>query len=331
MGIRLPGFQANSVGIKAPRPPAPYNGSFEDYLLKLKELPNQPSYNDPEIQRWLTMNNGLPISIARTYGLLQNVAPKIYAPNQYDMAGIEARAKGAGASAEQDYYANNPLPQLQAYLVNGGTAPTHVQAEIPNRVAPRENPIASAIAGIAGLIAPRFAGELNSAPLEASRAVANQQTEDAFRRYGLQQAQNEQNYQDALRQYQSDQSAMYHNAQAQALADQYNTGQKIARLNQLAPLAGIIAQSDVTQNETPALSEQTQEALRQATLFGLNRDSVNAQVNALETLAKLQSSIAGQLIPEQNKRFSVLGDLLLRNELRKAQNDRAQQIGRAHV
>lgn len=74
---------------------------------------------------------------------------------------------------------NRPQP------VNGGAYPIRQFPDVPNRPAPGSDTLSSVLAGIAGLISPSAAGELNAAPLHAAISVANQQYEDRLRQHQM--------------------------------------------------------------------------------------------------------------------------------------------------
>ena len=158
-------------------------------------------------------------------------AAETHAPNPNDALIADAQAKIAAANTLRHAYDSYPTTQFTPY-----TPPPAVQrqnAEMPNRVAPRTDPVAGLGALLASFIDPVHAGQFGAAPLQASQAVADRDTKDALARFQYEQELNNQRYNDAnqmrSQQMQIDQNNL---AGSDKAANQNALSQFNAQLNQ---------------------------------------------------------------------------------------------------
>jgi hypothetical protein len=138
-------------------------------------------------------------------------------PGSLDLAQAQNAGSLAGLQAQAAALAKVPLPAFTPYTP--APYPTPQFAPIPERQAPQSPPPAvSALAAIASLFAGPYAGQISASPLEASKALADQQYRDAYQRYEAQEAQKDELNRYALAAYQNNQGVDLQNLAGQRSA-----------------------------------------------------------------------------------------------------------------
>ncbi len=164
--------------------PGPMSGDKRDsYLNQATPLAQVLMQNAPQVPQQQPQVDLSPLQqiLAGAQHAAANFLPY---PVQMDQANTAASL--AGAQARQ-----NAMPQVPAYQpFTPGALPTPQFAPVPERQAPATpSPWITGLAALAGAIAPRYAGQMGAAPLQAAQGVADQNFQDAWRAYQAREAQ----------------------------------------------------------------------------------------------------------------------------------------------
>ena len=168
---------------------------------------------------------------------LNTAAGAAMPPNPTAQAELQAHANAAGAQKILDLYNTIPSPTFTPYAP--APLPTHTQAEIPERNDSHPNTLALGITALAGLLSPQHAGAIASVPYQVADQQDNKDYADDLQKYGMQQKQNDINYNDALAQ-----------SNQKASTDQINRAGQADLASQIRALIALKAQpsADVASN-----------------------------------------------------------------------------------
>lgn len=120
------------------------------------------------------------------------------APSVYELQAKQALTDSKASQALSDYERANPTPRPQ--LLTAQQYPQLQLPEVPTNVQPRPNGVASLGAGIAGLIAPQYAGRFASEALSGAIAATARENDLRKQQYQLNLQQSLLKHQDEIRQ-----------------------------------------------------------------------------------------------------------------------------------
>ncbi len=239
-------------------------------------------------------------------------------PNSADVAAVQGAAQQQGAAAQQAVL-NQTKPDEKDYQWENYQAPPMPERQtvpIPQRGAPRTDPMSAILAAIAGFISPQAAGEFGAAPLQAGNAVADQQYKDALQGYEARNAVVGQTFADQMAARDSQVKTDLYNREGTQTAEKDYAEDLQKWGNAAAPVAGAAAEGKTTQEGMQGLSSRYTAAAQASGMLSVLNDYCRArETKSAADMKRFEDS--------REKAIDMLGKQM--DSARKAGDDAAQR------